>query len=76
MAEMESSRKKRCLTRKVLKCWPFRDMGFLNISRIFVLCVEGNRRHSYCSESRVRLESATVEGAGRDSVLKACVPLS
>ena len=48
MAKREvSPQEERKLTRKMLKCWPLRDMGFLKISSLLVLCVECNRRHLY-----------------------------
>ena len=42
-----SSYDRRWLTRKEWKCSPLRDLGFLKISCIFLLCVECNRRHLY-----------------------------
>ena len=49
MAEMEVSPqdKRRWLTRREWKCSSLRDLGFLKISCLFLLCVECNRRHSY-----------------------------
>ena len=58
----------RWLTRKELKCSLLRDLGFLKIACIFLICVECNRR--ICSESADCLGSAIVVGTGGDTVLE------
>ena len=47
MAEMEVSPQEKMANLQGMKDLPLRDMGFLKISCLFVLCVECNRRHSY-----------------------------
>ena len=46
MAEMEVSPHKEMANRKIRKCSPLRDMYFLKISCLFVLCEECNRSYS------------------------------
>ena len=53
MAKMEVSPQDEManpLVMKMRKCSPLRDMGFLNVSCLFVLCVECSRCHPYFKE--------------------------
>ena len=62
-----AAHKRRWLTRKVLNCSPLRNMGFLKISRIFLLCVECSRRHSYLCRID-RLSGVRYSGRHRESL--------
>ena len=77
MAEMEVSPQEEMANPQGIKVSPLRDLGFLKISCLFLLCVECNRRHSYCSESAFCSGSVTtVVGTGGDTVLEVRVLLS
>ena len=76
MAEMEVSPQEEMADPQGIKRMPLRDLDFLKISCLFLLCVECNRRHSYLLRSADCLGSATVVGTGGDTVLEVRVLLS
>ena len=79
MAEIEVSPQEEMADPQGIKVFavPLRDLGLLKISCLFLLCVEGNRRHS-CLLRICRLlgSATTVVGTGGDTVFEVRVLLS